>query len=99
MGDYDAHIQGAVSHSGKAAARLSLADNAIIGDIPANTMADLSAGVSKDNYTVEVFIQNLTNEDSALYKTAQCVEAVCGVQPYGVRPQPRTVGLKFTQKF
>jgi iron complex outermembrane receptor protein len=99
MGDYDAHVQGSVSHSGKAPARLSLADNAIIGDIPANTMADLSAGVSKDNYTVEVFVQNLTNEDSALYKTAQCVESVCGVQPYGVRPQPRTVGLKFTQKF
>jgi len=99
VGEFDVHLQGSVAHSGKAAARLSIADNAIIGDIEANTLADLSAGVGRDNYTLEVFVQNLTNEDAALFKTAQCVEAVCGVQPYGVRPQPRTVGLKFTQKF
>jgi hypothetical protein len=48
---------------------------------------------------LEFFVQNLSNEDAALYKTSQCAESVCGVQPYGVRPQPRTFGLKFTQKF
>ena len=79
--------------------RLALDANAIIGDIEANTTADLSAGIGKDNYTIELFVQNVGNEDAALYKTSQCAESVCGVQPYGVRPQPRTIGLKFTQKF
>ncbi|MFM7625705.1 MAG: hypothetical protein ACKO7G_04410, partial [Gammaproteobacteria bacterium] len=79
--------------------RLAISDNDIIGDIEANTTADLSAGIGKDNYTVELFVQNATNEDAALYKTSQCTDAVCGVQPYGIRPQPRTFGIKFTQKF
>jgi outer membrane receptor protein involved in Fe transport len=99
LGGFDAHVQGSVAHAGKAASRLALDANAIIGDIEANTTADLSAGIAKDNYSVELFVQNVGNEDAALYKTAQCAESVCGVQPYGVRPQPRTFGIKFAQKF
>ena len=99
LGGFDAHVQGSVAHAGKAASRLALDANAIIGDIEANTTADLSAGIAKDNYSIDVFVQNVGNEDAALYKTAQCAESVCGVQPYGIRPQPRTFGIKFTQKF
>ena len=99
IGDFDAHVQGSVAHAGKAASRLALDANAIIGDIEANTTLDFSAGIARDSYTLEFFVQNLSNEDAALYKTSQCAESVCGVQPYGVRPQPRTFGLKFTQKF
>jgi iron complex outermembrane recepter protein len=99
LGDFDAHVQGVIAHSGSAAARLGLAENAIIGDIEANTTVDLSAGIAKGNYDVELFVQNLTNEDASLYKTAECVESVCGVQPYGVRPRPRTIGIRFKQKF
>jgi outer membrane receptor protein involved in Fe transport len=99
LGGFDAHVQGSVAHAGKAASRLALDANAIIGDIEANTTADLSAGIAKDNYSIELFVQNVGNEDAALYKTAQCAESVCGVQPYGIRPQPRTFGIKFTQKF
>ncbi len=99
VGDFDAHVQGSVAHAGKAASRLALNANAIIGDIEANTTLDFSAGIARDSYTLEFFVQNLSNEDAALYKTSQCAESVCGVQPYGVRPQPRTFGLKFTQKF
>ncbi len=99
LGEYDAHVQGSVAHSGSAASRLKISDNAIIGDIEANTTMDLTAGVEKGSYAVELFVQNLTNENAALYKTAECAESVCGVQAYGVRPRPRTIGIKFSQKF
>jgi outer membrane receptor protein involved in Fe transport len=99
ISDFNAHVQGSIAHSGKAASRLALDANEIIGDIEANTTLDFSAGIGRDSYTLEFFVQNLSNEDAALYKTSQCAESVCGVQPYGVRPQPRTFGLKFTQKF
>ena len=99
LGSFEAYVQGNVAHSGKAASRLALDANDAIGDIEANTTADLSAGISKDNYSIDLFVQNVGNEDAALYKTSQCAESVCGVQPYGVRPQPRTFGIKFTQKF
>ena len=100
LGGFDAHVQGSLSHAGKARARLRIVDYAVIGDTESNTMADLSAGLSKDNYSLELFVQNVGNEDAVLYKTSQCADSVCGgVQPYGARPQPRTFGLKFTQKF
>jgi outer membrane receptor protein involved in Fe transport len=99
LGSFDAHVQGALTHAGKSRARLRLADYNIIGDSEANTMVDLSAGLSKDNYSLELFVQNAGNEDAALYKTSNCADSVCGVQAYGIRPQPRTIGLKFTQKF
>ena len=100
LGGFDAHVQGSLSHAGKARARLRIVDYAVIGDTESNTMADLSAGLSKDNYSLELFVQNVGNEDAVLYKTSQCADSVCGgVQPYGVRPQPRTFGLKFTKKF
>jgi outer membrane receptor protein involved in Fe transport len=99
LGGFDAHLQGTVAYSGEAASRLDVADNIVIGSIEASTLTDISAGIGKDGYTIELFLQNLGNEDAPLYKTAQCADAVCGVQPYGVRPQPRTIGLKFTQKF
>ena len=99
LGDFDAHLQGAFAYSGSAASRLGLADNAIIGDIDATSTFDISAGIRKDSYALELFVQNLTNEDASLYKTAQCDEGTCGVQTYGIRPRPRTIGLKFSQKF
>ena len=99
LGNFDAHLQGAFAYSGSAASRLELASNAIIGDLDATSTFDFSAGVRKDSYSLELFVQNATNEDGSLYKTAQCAESVCGVQPYGVRPRPRTIGLKFSQKF
>lgn len=100
VGDYEGHVQGSLAHSGSAASRLNIADNAVVGDIEANTTLDVSTGVERGNYSLELFVQNLTNENAALYKTAQCTDQVCGgVQSYGVRPRPRTIGIKFNQKF
>jgi outer membrane receptor protein involved in Fe transport len=100
VGDYEGHVQGSLAHSGSAASRLNIADNAVVGDIEANTTLDVSTGVERGNYSLELFVQNLTNENASLYKTAQCTDQVCGgVQSYGVRPRPRTIGIKFNQKF
>ena len=100
VGDYEGHVQGSLAHSGSAASRLNIADNAVVGDIEANTTLDVSTGVERGNYSLELFVQNLTNENASLYKTAQCTDQVCGgVQSYGVRPHPRTIGIKFNQKF
>ena len=99
LGSFDAHLQGAFTYSGSAASRLGLVDNAIIGDLEATEIFDFSAGIRKDSYALELYWQNATNEDGSLYKTAQCQESVCGVQAYGIRSRPMTIGLKFSQKF
>jgi len=76
-------------------------DNAATGgDIPASTFLDLSFGIQKDTYSVELFVANATDEDAPLGKTSECTPLVCGVpQSYGIRARPRTIGIKFSQEF
>lgn len=99
LGDYDAHLQGALSHEGSRGSDMNQADNAIRGDVPANTLVDLSAGIRKDSYAVELFVKNAFDEDAPLYLTSQCATGTCGSQIYGVRARPRTIGIKFSQDF
>ncbi|MEM7360054.1 MAG: TonB-dependent receptor [Pseudomonadota bacterium] len=98
-GDWDGHLQGSLAYEGERSSDLNLADNMIRGDVPSNTFVDLSAGIRNDKYAVDLFIKNATDEDAPLYLTSQCATGTCGVQNYGVRNRPITVGLKYTQDF
>jgi outer membrane receptor protein involved in Fe transport len=99
LGSFEANAQGALSYESSRASTLDVADNKILGDIPSSTVLDLSAGLAKDSWAIELFIQNLTDEDAALGISTQCAVSFCGVQPYALRMRPRTIGLKFSQEF
>jgi outer membrane receptor protein involved in Fe transport len=99
LGNFDAHLQGAFVYEGSRGSDLDQADNAIRGDVPSNTFLDLSSGIHNESYSVELFIKNVTDEDAPLYLTSQCATGTCGIQNYGVRARPRTVGLKFSKDF
>ncbi len=100
IGDFESYVQGAVAYESSRPSTLDVADNDVLGDIPSSTVFDLSAGIRKDSYSLDLFIDNVLNEDSLLYVTTQCTVGVCGVnQTYGYRLQPMTIGLKFSQKF
>lgn len=63
-------------------------------------MADFAAGVARDSYTVELFVNNAFDERGQLDRWAQCVAAICGVSGTYIAPvMPRTIGLRFGQKF
>jgi len=96
---FDAHMQGSLAYEGERNSDLRLRDNAIKGTIPSNTFMDVSAGLRNDSYAVELYVSNLTNEDAPLYYTSQCATGTCGSQNYGVLARPRTIGLRFSQKF
>lgn len=99
LAGFDAHVQGAITHSGSAPSEIRRDDNDIVGDIPASTLVDLAAGITNDKYSVELYVMNVTSEDAPLYKTLQCTVSVCGAQGLGGRARPTTVGIKFSQKF
>jgi outer membrane receptor protein involved in Fe transport len=99
LGNFDAHWQGALAYRDSSASNLDVIDNAIVGDIPASTVLDLSFGIKKDSYSVELFVQNATDEDAARGRTAECDFSVCGYQSYSIRQQPRTIGIRFSQEF
>ncbi|MFT5482143.1 MAG: iron complex outermembrane receptor protein [Halieaceae bacterium] len=96
---FEAHLQGALSYEGERGSDMDQTANAIRGDVPANTVLDLSAGFRGDSYSVDLFVKNATDEDAPLYLTSQCAAGTCGTQNYGVRVRPRTIGLKLTKEF
>ena len=99
LAGFDAHLQGAISHEGKRNSDLRVKDNLVKGEIPANTFMDVTAGIRNDQYAVELYVSNLTDEDAALYYTSQCATGTCGTQNYGVRARPRTIGIRWSQEF
>jgi iron complex outermembrane receptor protein len=105
LGSFEANAQGSLAYESSRAGDLNVVDNEIKGDIPSSTVLSLSAGLAKDSWAVELFVQNLTNEDAALGISTQCAttftdgDIACGAQPYALRMRPRTIGIKFSQEF
>lgn len=99
IGDFDAYVQGAFSYEGERSSDLNVRFNAIRGDVPSNTFADLTAGIETEKFSVSLFVKNATDEDAPLYLTSQCATGTCGTQNYSVRARPRTFGVRFTQDF
>jgi iron complex outermembrane recepter protein len=99
LGSFDSYWRASYIYKGKSRADLRDFENDIMGDQPSYELVDFSAGLSKGNYTLELFVTNAFDERPILYRFAQCAEAICGSQPYIVTSPPRTIGLKFSQKF
>ncbi len=99
IGNFDAHIQGAIAHNGERLADLDQNVAPIIGDLPAWTTVDVSAGIRAESWGLDLFITNLTDEDAPIYVTAECTLETCGGQLYGVRHRPTTVALRATFDF
>ena len=99
LGEYDAHIQGAMVTQTSSWTDLRLVERAIIGKQDGWSAFDFVAGVERDAWSAEFFVQNLTDERASLYRYAQCAEAVCGGAVYTVPNQPRTLGLRLGRKF
>lgn len=99
LGSFDSYWRASYVFKGKSRADLRDEANDILGDQPSYDLLDFSLGLSKSNYTIELFVNNVTDERNVLYRYVQCGEAICGAQPYVATTTPRTVGLKFSQRF
>jgi outer membrane receptor protein involved in Fe transport len=99
LGDWDSFWRASLVYKGKSRADLRDEANNILQDQPSYEIIDVSAGVSKDSYSFELFVNNVADERTVLYRTVQCGEGICGPQPYVYTTPPRTIGLKFTQRF
>lgn len=98
-GGFDAYFQGVLTHEGDRRSDLRLAEAAILGDLDAYTLFNLSAGLGKGNWNLDFYVKNVFDERAELSRFTQCAEAVCGDQAYTVVAPPRTYGIKFSQDF
>jgi outer membrane receptor protein involved in Fe transport len=99
VGTMNGYFQAAAVYNGDTYSDLTRFDRATFGKNPSYTLVDLSGGVNWGNFSVDLYINNAFDELSRTAAFAGCVTDQCGVQPYYVTNQPRTIGLKFSQQF
>ncbi len=100
VGTVAMHVQGAASYVGSRTPALTPADNAALGTLPAYTVADFVIGGKFGNTTAELFLNNAFDSRGNLTRYAECGAQQCGpIATYQVVTKPRTMGIKFGQKF
>jgi iron complex outermembrane receptor protein len=99
LAGFDAHAQAGVVYQTDSTSALFPQEAAVLGIQPSYTLLDLSLGFGRGNWTIEGFINNVTDERTDFFRFAQCASDKCGVEPYVGTNPPRTFGVKFGQKF
>lgn len=99
LASLDAHLQAALVYVGERNSDLRTFENDIVGKLPSYTLTNFSAGVGRDDWELELFINNAFDEYAEFSRYAECAEARCGPQTYSVVAPPRLIGLKFSQEF
>ena len=97
---YKASLQGSVTYVGARWADLRTTERAELGREPSYAVADFSLGAEKNGLHGELYVSNAFDKRAVLDRYAECDANNCGqVNKYDVPNQPRTVGIKFGQKF
>ena len=77
IGAMEAHVQGSWQHEGRRTTDLRLYERELIGDMPSYDTLDLSFGVKKDRWALDLFVKNAFDERGQSGRFYQCSEAVC----------------------
>jgi Outer membrane receptor proteins, mostly Fe transport len=111
FGDYDAYVQGAALYQTSATQDLNVSDNNlyVCPDIagvrttacatPGFVTFDFAAGVKKDNWTFDIFIQNAFDKRGTLTQNTFCSIAFCSGSSRTFPVKPQFMGIKFGHKF
>lgn len=75
---YEPFIQGSMVYEGARGSDLRTAINQIYGNLPSYTVFDLSAGIRKDNWTLNLYVKNLFDQTAEYNRFTMCAETVCG---------------------
>ena len=70
----------------------------LLGKVPAFTTFDFTAGIERDNWSLELALLNAFDERAELGRYAECTPGTCGFQTYILPARPRTIALTFSQK-
>ena len=99
MMSWDSYWQISMVHQGSAPQDIRTFEGGIIGELPAYTSFDLSAGIEFPLFNLDFFIRNATDERGELYRYTECQIAVCGAQYYIAPIQPRTFAVRASRQF
>ncbi len=89
IGSYRAYIQGAALYQTGATQDLNVENNRFFGNTPGFISFDFAAGVRKDNWTMDLFIQNAFDRRGQLTRNTFCSITLCSdsTRTFTIRPQ------------
>ncbi len=99
IGRFDAHVQGSLTYDGPRRSALRPDQGDILGRLPGYAVGNLAFGVAHKGMTAEVYVNNIADGRGNLSRFAECSPGTCGGITYQVVNLPRTVGIKFGQRF
>jgi len=100
VADFDAHLQSSVVYQTSTWSDLRVVDRGILGQQGAYALTDFSAGLNRASMSMELFVSNAFDRRAEFSRYAECTATACGpVGTYIIPAQPRTIGLRFGQKF
>ncbi len=107
-GEYDVYLQGAALYQTGSTQDLNVADNNLLvcegaSGKPCRTKGfvsfDFSGGIKKDNWTLDLFIQNAFDKRGELTRNTFCSITFCSESSRTFTIRPRFMGIRFGQKF
>ncbi len=99
MGDMDAYVQGAALYQTGATQDLNVDQNALYGNTPGFVSFDFSAGIKKENWTLDVFLQNAFDKRGELTKNTFCSIDFCSGSSRTFIIKPQFFGIRWGQKY
>jgi outer membrane receptor protein involved in Fe transport len=99
FGQYEGYMQGAALYQTGATQDLNVRNNALLGNTKGFVTFDFSAGVKKDNWTFDVFLQNAFDKRGLLTRNTFCAIAICSDSSRAFPIKPQFFGARFGQRF
>jgi outer membrane receptor protein involved in Fe transport len=99
VGPYHSFLQGSVMHQGGTRTYLTDFEADLLGRTDPFTTFDLSVGAARDNWTFELFVQNVFDSRGQLSRNTFCSPSICGSRPTIYPIKPQFFGVKIGQHF
>ncbi len=99
MGEMDAYIQGAALYQTGATQDLNVDQNALFGNTPGFVSFDFSAGIKKETWSLDVFLQNAFDKRGQLTKNTFCSIDFCSDSARTFIIKPQFFGIRWGQKY
>ena len=99
LGKYSAYVQGAALYQTGATQDLNVDNDKLFGDTPGFVSFDFLAGLKKDKWTFDLFIQNAFDRRGQLTKNTFCSITFCSGSSRTFTIKPQFFGVRVSQRF
>lgn len=99
MGDMDAYVQGAALYQTSATQDLNVFNNNLYGNTSGFVSFDFSAGIKKNNWTLDVFLQNAFDKRGELTRNTFCSITFCSESARTFTIRPQFFGMRWGQRY